>query len=1489
MTAHAQGAQLDRCVSAVWRRSQLLVFLQGALVFAAWAVMLFLFGLLIDKLFGVPAVGRWVIGLTVVGVSAVKGWRAGWQKVRRFDAARAALQIEDRCGGMDSLLISAVQFRDAATRSGHVDGLSELTCRRAEEAVASLKVSDIVRLEPLRQPAIGAVIALLLLGGLAIADGATLKVGAARIFTPWLAVEYPTRTQLKQVTGDMVVQEGKPVRIAAQIAGVIPDKARIALRTGSGRPRLADLPIDGAACAYQIDTVFRDFDYRITAGDARSDWHTVRVVYPPNIEQAQVTLDYPAYTGRSPRTVEALTLTIPETTRIRWKLLLDQPIRHGSVNLAGREPLPMTVSSDGRTVSFELTAADSRAYHFSWVERENGFVFESPSYYLQVAPDRAPRLELTSPNRNLYAMIGRKIDLAFRGRDDHGIAEAFVVYSVDKIEQQKVAFTPTQSADGGEQTIDWDYRTALPDLVEGQSVTLAIEAADRYPGANGPHRVRSESRRIQFVSREQYLAHIDQQKKRLLSRLRTIYREQRQVYEVVLQLNPASPVFVQNCQLEAVRQDLTGERLNKLADRMDELFDDLEANGITDAAITGPLVRLRDDIRMISSDHVTAAAAALRSLAGSSGAGSDAAQFGMSAAARWVDSAARELGLQVLQLGYEDASEVMAREMHAAAQNQANLRLHTIMSPAAAPQLAQAQHQLAAWLDRLFEASPSGSETTVDEALVEFTLTRMIKQLINGGTIEKMAKAESLIRQGGDAERAARLQEQVIAALLKAEFRLRVGAEREALAEALGLFVSQAEQHQTLRSTIVGLDDAAFARRRDELAGAQAELQRHLQLLLLPEIPARRARLFDEVMPAAPVVGERLAAADEAMVASEVALRASDRAAAVEAQRRAEEAFTSLAQIVRRRLAQMTEAVRIERIAYGAMEIDERLELLGERQLGLLERTEDAAADDAPADYLADQQQALAESVEELLALLARAAQSRGPAESSQALAGRIEQAANLMRRAGALLAGNQPEQAAAAQEAADAALSASRQLLAEHNAHLSSYAAMLAFTRTSVGPSGFVGEIEQEQQDLLELTRQTDPDQMPALAVPQKNLVHAVDAILVALDPISHLVETGTVMLFAKADMDAAGVALEEKDSVEALDAQQFIVETLAELRGKIDKVVPQCFYLLEFVEALHESIEPGVLIREDQRKLRETLRAQPDDPGPLVQPQQVLAQRMDAYAQLIHRMAGPGLMQAARAPMAGAHQRLIEADSAGAVSQMQLAEQALRDDTAQLLVLIQRLTLILAPGEPGTEPPAEVMLLREVLSLAAQQKAVYRRSCASPSTTAELAAELHGFAKSLEPFIERATQHQVPEPEEGETPAEPRELQLKLVEATTHLQGAAQAAQAGDRSKAIAGQQQAAESLRHFIADYALLFVQPPPGPSESDPAPTTDFNETEDTMQLFMPGAVTGQRPPDGRLEWQVLGERDRAALNENFARELPLEFRAILKDYYERLAQ
>jgi hypothetical protein len=119
--------------------------------------------------------------------------------------------------------------------------------------------------------------------------------------------------------------------------------------------------------------------------------------------------------------------------------------------------------------------------------------------------------------------------------------------------------------------------------------------------------------------------------------------------------------------------------------------------------------------------------------------------------------------------------------------------------------------------------------------------------------------------------------------------------------------------------------------------------------------------------------------------------------------------------------------------------------------------------------------------------------------------------------------------------------------------------------------------------------------------------------------------------------------------------------------------------------------------------------------------------------------------------------------------------------------------------------------------------------------------------------------------------------------------MSAAASAFEKGDRASAITSLHQANDALRYFIVEYTLKYVMiPPPGPPQP-PAPTEVDELKEQDMPLFEPGALTGTKPKGGRLEWEVLGRRDRAALNENFARELPLEYRAILKDYYEKLTK
>jgi hypothetical protein len=110
--------------------------------------------------------------------------------------------------------------------------------------------------------------------------------------------------------------------------------------------------------------------------------------------------------------------------------------------------------------------------------------------------------------------------------------------------------------------------------------------------------------------------------------------------------------------------------------------------------------------------------------------------------------------------------------------------------------------------------------------------------------------------------------------------------------------------------------------------------------------------------------------------------------------------------------------------------------------------------------------------------------------------------------------------------------------------------------------------------------------------------------------------------------------------------------------------------------------------------------------------------------------------------------------------------------------------------------------------------------------------------------------------------------------------------------KAEATTAQLTADQTLRHFIVEQSLILnTAIPPAAASSDPviteSETTDLS-VSDTVSFFS-DFVSGEAPKDKKSEWEILGTRNRAALNQNFARELPLEYRATLKNYYERVAK
>jgi hypothetical protein len=233
----------------------------------------------------------------------------------------------------------------------------------------------------------------------------------------------------------------------------------------------------------------------------------------------------------------------------------------------------------------------------------------------------------------------------------------------------------------------------------------------------------------------------------------------------------------------------------------------------------------------------------------------------------------------------------------------------------------------------------------------------------------------------------------------------------------------------------------------------------------------------------------------------------------------------------------------------------------------------------------------------------------------------------------------------------------------------------------------------------------------------------------------------------------------------------------------------------------------------------------------------------------------------------------RLLQSGQPAAAS-MLAAEKSLHSVSDQLGVIIAMLSGL--PTVPViTASPPELHRLIAVLDLASKHRQLLRQTQGSDDKgLPALAPAQAKLAAAAAKANEGESSHPL------------------LVTAQGQLSTIGNDLTASRKAGAAAAQLAADQTLRHFIIEQALILntATPPPSAS-SDPvvteAETTDLSLSDPVN--FVSEFVSGEAPKDKKSEWEILGTRNRAALNQNFARELPLEFRATLKDYYERVAK
>ncbi|MFT5130994.1 MAG: hypothetical protein ACI8W8_004627, partial [Rhodothermales bacterium] len=490
-------------------------------------------------------------------------------------------------------------------------------------------------------------------------------------------------------------------------------------------------------------------------------------------------------------------------------------------------------------------------------------------------------------------------------------------------------------------------------------------------------------------------------------------------------------------------------------------------------------------------------------------------------------------------------------------------------------------------------------------------------------------------------------------------------------------------------------------------------------------------------------------------------------------------------------------------------------------------------------------------------------------------LLSRMERAERALRSAVASLEANDADQAIGHQEQAADILAEAYAIVTTQNEQLGLLQSLLLFQRSVGFANGYMSDIVAEQRDMIAATKALKSDDASHLMPMLNNLRRCMDDVAPLLDMVAPRVDAGSPLAFAVADLEDAVASLEASDKLDALDAQEVAAESIEEVNTLVKAVKFEANYVAEIVEFLHAAAADATMLEYQQGELaRNAEAATSEQLKSLAAQQRELLAKAEKDGQILASVTGMSEYAEPAKLMREALARLESDDPTVAAEQMELAGAAFKENAESLFAVISMLH-----GLPSIEIMAftdpDVERLVDVLAVATEHKVLFR------DTNNAEAEAMKAIAQQQGELVKRC--------QELAKVGEPHAM---LKTASEQLSAAATAIQSSDQDAIKRHQKAAMQTLRHFIIEQALILetAVPPAVAQDADPDADGDGSDSESAFAAgFISDFVSGEAPKDQRTGWKVRGDRNRAALNQNFARELPLEYRGLLKNYYERVAE
>ncbi len=436
----------------------------------------------------------------------------------------------------------------------------------------------------------------------------------SRFINPWGNYERVQNLVLTIENGDRVVAEKSDVTIEAKVSwrfkpGTRPDSAWIEWTTDDGRTetRRLDWSKETESFVGTLNRVEQSFSYHVSADRSRTQSFRIDVVPLPQIEELQIEISPPAYTGQPAQFHDLALGEIRVIEQSRWEVSVtfNKPVEKAEILwidgdsqlLAGEEvaalidgtpvmdhtEIPLNVGETSALLSETLPLETPSGRFAIRVTDKAGLSSEaSVIRRLTIVPDAAPLIQFADHEDNIAVRPDDIIDLPLTITDDFGIASVELHYEVTRDDaMQQEGILEAEEFEVGSRDARQVFRFALSQLNMQSGMTLSLRgrATDERPVPE-PNESWTVTRFLMIRDDakpygEQSVAQQQQHTKQVLDALKTELLQQKekakQLEQQAKDQNAKKEKWDADQEVQELREKL--EKLQQQMEKLSALFD----------------------------------------------------------------------------------------------------------------------------------------------------------------------------------------------------------------------------------------------------------------------------------------------------------------------------------------------------------------------------------------------------------------------------------------------------------------------------------------------------------------------------------------------------------------------------------------------------------------------------------------------------------------------------------------------------------------------------------------------------------------------------------------------------------------------------------------------------------------------------------------------------------------------------------------------------